>query len=375
MKISSPVREAAWIELDLRAMQDNMAAIRGRLPQDCAFMAVLKADGYGHGLQATARAATEAGADAIAVGTLREGLLLRESGIRLPILVLTPSDPDKAELAAECQISLPVFSAEGLEEMQNSRRSGRRLNVHLKFDTGMGRFGIRDERELARLLPMLQSGKFALEGVYTHLAAANQADTGFVREQLERFARMRRLVEAAGFTGFIAHFANSAAAIRFPGQALDMVRVGASLFGITPIDGQEAGTPEVPLRPTFSLHTRIVHVKRIECGESVGYDRSYIADSDQWIATLPIGYADGWSRRCRGMPALVNGQWAYGVGNVCMNQTLIRLSEYVPVGTPVTLIGVNGGQSIALREVAEAMGTISQEVLTSLGNRLPRLYT
>lgn len=366
---------STWSEIRLDRLRDNIREIRHRIPAGCAFMAVLKADGYGHGLPETARAALAGGADAVAVGTLREALQLREGSIGGPILALTPCDPGEADAAAENGISLPVFQEEWLEEMRRCKTTRKRLRVHLKIDTGMGRFGVRDENELERIIPLLRANDLIVEGVYTHLATANQADESFVREQLRRFAGMRRRLREAGFVHPIAHCANSAAALRFPELAPDMVRVGASLFGIVPVDGDAAKTIDVRLKQTFSVHSRIIHVKRIRKGESVGYDKAYEASEDEWIATLSIGYADGLSRACKGMSLLVDGQWAPIAGNVCMNQVMIRLPAHYPIGTRVTLLGENGGQTISLERMAEAIGTIPQEVLTLLGSRIPRVYT
>lgn len=366
---------STWSEIRLDRLKDNIREIRQRIPAGCAFMAVLKADGYGHGLLETARAALAGGADALAVGTLREAMLLRESSIGGPILALMPCDPSEADVAAENGISLPVFQEEWLKEMRRCKTTRKRLRVHLKLDTGMGRFGIRDENGLERVIPLLRANDLIVEGVYTHLATANQSDESFVREQLRRFEEMRRRLREAGFVRPIAHCANSAAALRFPELALDMVRVGASLFGIVPVDGDAAKAIDVRLEQTFSVHSRIVHVKRLREGESVGYDKTYAASEDEWIATLPIGYADGLSRACKGMSLLVDGQWAPIAGNVCMNQVMIRLPAYYPIGTRVTLLGENGGQTISPERMADAIGTIPQEVLTLLGTRIPRVYT
>ncbi|WP_246131941.1 alanine racemase [Paenibacillus hemerocallicola] len=366
---------STWSEIRLDRLKDNIREIRHRIPAGCAFMAVLKADGYGHGLLQTARAALAGGADAVAVGTLREALLLRKGSIGGPILALTPCDPSEADIAAENGISLPVFQEEWFKEMRRCKTTRKRLRVHLKIDTGMGRFGVRDENELERIIPLLRANDIVVEGVYTHLATANQADESFVREQLRRFREMHRRLREAGFVHPIAHCANSAAALRFPELALDMVRVGASLFGIVPVDGDAAKTIDIRLMQTFSVHSRIVHVKRLRKGESVGYDKTYTAPEDEWIATLPIGYADGLSRACKGMSLLVDGQWAPIAGNVCMNQVMVRLPAYYPNGTRVTLLGENGGQTISLERMAEAIGTIPQEVLTLLGARIPRVYT
>ncbi|WP_158607008.1 alanine racemase [Paenibacillus ginsengarvi] len=363
-----------WAEIHLDRLESNIHAIRRLLPPDCAFMAVLKADGYGHGLLETARSAIMAGADALAVGALKEALLLRGASIRGPILVLTPCSPNEVDIAAENGISLPVVSEEWLREAKHCKTTRLPLRIHLKIDSGMGRFGIRDDRELRRMLTMLKVDDLIVEGIYTHLATANQADDSFVQEQFRRFSGLCSILRKAGFPHAVVHCAGSAAALRFPELALDMVRVGASLFGIVPLDEGAEGPIGLRLAPTFSLHARILQVKQIRKGESIGYDRTYTATEEQWVATLPIGYAHGLSRRCSGMSALVDGQWANLIGNICMNQCMVKLPSYYPVGTRVTLLGENGGKSITIDRMAVQIGTISQEVLTSLGSRVPRMY-
>ncbi|MEF3303977.1 alanine racemase [Paenibacillus sp. GYB003] len=376
MTIACKPSAAVWADIRLDRLERNIRAIRALLPPGCAFMAVLKADGYGHGLPETARTALAAGADALAVGTLREALLLRGASIRGPILPLTPCPPDEVDIAAENGISLPVVSRQWLEEALRRKTTRLPLRVHLKIDSGMGRLGICDGSELRRVVAMLRTdGGLIAEGVYTHLATAGQADDSFVREQHRRFSGMCGMVRDAGFPHAVVHCAGSAAALRFPELALDMVRVGASLFGILPVDDETAGGIELPLAQTFSLHARIVQVKRVGKGESVGYGRAYTAAEDEWIATLPIGYADGLSRRCTGMPVLVEGQWGVIVGSVCMNQCMIRLPSFVPAGTRVTLLGENGGRSIPVKRMADWIGTIPQEVLASFGSRVPRIYS
>lgn len=363
-----------WAEIRLDQLESNLHVIRRLLPPSCAFMAVLKADGYGHGLIETARSVTATGADSLAVGTLQEALLLRSASVRGPILVLTPCSPDEVDIAAENGISLPVVSEEWLEKAKRRKMTRLPLRIHLKIDSGMGRFGIRDARELRRMLSMMKVDDLIVEGIYTHLATANQADESFLQEQFRCFSGLCDILREVGLPYALVHCAGSAAALRFPELALDMVRVGASLFGILPLDDGVDGPSELRLAPTFSLHARILQVKQVGKGNSIGYDRTYTAAEEQWIATLPIGYAHGLSRRCAGMSVLVEGQWASIVGNICMNQCMIKLPSYYPVGTCVTLLGVNGGKSISVNRMADQIGTIPQEVLTSLGSRVPRVY-
>jgi alanine racemase len=337
-------------------------------------MAVVKADAYGHGAVPVARAALAAGADALAVGTFEEAAELRLAGIAAPILVLSPIDPEVVDAAADWELDVSVFQASRLEAALRRKTSRRPIRVQLKMDTGMNRLGIRERAEFEAMLPLLKAADVRVTGVYTHFATAGRADDGFVRQQFARFRDMRRWLDEAGLPGVPAHCANSAAAIRFPELALDMVRVGAALYGIVPLDAEVARTAAIRLQPTLSVVTSVVHVKRLGPGESVGYDCAYTARGEEWIATLPIGYADGWCRGYSGGHVLVNGRRAPIVGNICMNQMMIRLPGFVPVGTPVTLIGEDRGERITLEELAWRIDTIPQQVLAMISPRLPRVY-
>lgn len=363
-----------WTEVHLDRIERNVRTIRSRLPAGCKMMAVVKADGYGHGAVQAAAAAIRAGADELAVSRLDEAVRLRQNGIDVPILTLGPIAPREADIAAEHQIAVPVFQAEWLRDMRESRTSPKPLPVHIKMDTGMGRIGIRTKREFEEMLPLLAAGGIDVKGVYTHLATANQADTGYCEKQLARFAEMRGWLDEAGFRDVTAHCANSAAALRDPVYAMDMVRVGASIFGIHTCDEEVRGRHGVPLLPTLSLHTTIIHVKRVAAGECIGYDRSYTAQDDEWIATVPLGYGDGCFRGYAGLELLVDGERAPIVGNICMDQLMIRLPRHYPVGTQATLIGRQRDETVTLDDLARHIGTIPQQVLLMIAARVPRVY-
>jgi len=374
MKSHSMSHPMTWAEVRLDRIAHNIHAIRRRLPESCKFMAVVKADGYGHGAVRVAGAALRAGAEELAVSSLAEGIRLRQNGIDAPILTLSPILASDADAAAEYEIAVPVFQASWLREMRALRTSMRTLRVHLKMDTGMGRIGIRSEDEFAEMVPLLCASDVLVEGVYTHFATANQSSRGYYMEQVHRFAEMKQWVAKAGFAGVTAHCANSAAAMQYPEHAMDMVRVGASLFGIQTCDLDAARHLDVDLQPTLSLHSTLVQVKLARCGERIGYDNSYVAVSDEWIGTVPLGYADGCFRDYRGLSLYIQGEPAPIVGNVCMDQLMLRLPRPYPVGTKVILIGdgTDGGNS--LTDLAAHIGTIPQQVLLLLSDRVPRIY-
>jgi alanine racemase len=370
-----PCTAPMWAEVHPEHLRHNLLEIRRRLRPGVKFMAVVKANGYGHGLVPTAAVLAEAGADAFGVGTCEEGVRLREAGIRQPILVLGPIHPAQADTAAESDLEVTVFQASWFAEMRKHRISAKPLRVHIKMDTGMGRYGLRERAEFEEMVPHLREMDIEVVGVFTHLATANQADDGYVRRQFALFQTMRRWVEEAGFGRVTAHCANSAAAIRYPELALDMVRVGASLYGILPIDRDvvEKQPLDVGLLPTISVRTVISHVKRVEAGQSVGYDRAYQTVEEEWIATVPVGYANRWFRGYSGCSVIVAGERAPIVA-ICMNQMMIRLPRPVPVGTPVTLLGVDGQERVLPDELAAHIGSIPQQVLVMLPEQMPRMY-
>lgn len=361
-----------WAEIDSAAISDNTAAVKARLRRGVRLMAVVKADGYGHGDVESARAALGAGAEQLAVAYLGEALRLREHGIEAPILVLTPVSPSEAVLAIEHNLMLTVISASWLREISRYKleRTGGKLRLHVKMDTGLGRLGVRSQEEWKKMVPWLQRPHIELVGVYTHFATAGQEHTDYVERQLHRFRCMKQWVLQSGFSGVLYHCAGSAAALRFPGAQMDMVRIGAALFGFGP-QGLDDG---IQLKPALSLHSRMLQVKKLEQGEYIGYDNSYQASGQEWVATVPIGYADGWSQGLRGSMVLAGGMRMPVIGKICMDQLMIRLPHRFPEGTKVTLIGRQQQAEISCRELAQYVNSVPQEISSSLSARVERVY-
>ncbi|CAI6083489.1 alanine racemase [Cohnella sp. JJ-181] len=362
-----------WAEIDPGRIVDNLRAIRGTLPAGVKLMAVVKANGYGHGDLEAAEAARQAGADYLAVAFLEEALRLRAGGVTLPILILTPIRPDQAELAASQELTLTVTDAAWFRELRKGRPApapgGRKLRVHVKADTGLGRIGFRTEAEWDALVPWLAAPDIDVDGFYTHFATAGQADTAYLERQACRFAELMERCKASGIAVRHYHCAGSAAALRFPGLALDMVRIGAAMYGYYP----PQLTPPVQLKPALSLHSTLMQVKRVRRGEYLGYDNAYRSDADEWIGTVPIGYADGWSQRMRGADVLVRGRRAQVVGKISMDQLMIRLPGPCAPGDRVTLIGRQGGERITFAELAVHIDGAAQEISTALTDRVHRI--
>jgi alanine racemase len=359
-----------WAEINLDHIKENVKSMKKLLPGGVKLFAVVKANGYGHGDFQSARAALEAGADCLAVAFMDEALSLRQRGIRAPILVLGASRPEDAALAASSDITLTVFQESWLEKALPYLQ-GKRLAFHVKLDTGMGRIGVRKKDELLAIEKLAgRVDAFELQGIYTHFATADELDDSYFQEQLSRF---REMLSWLGEVPEIVHTSNSAASLRYPEARFNAVRVGISMYGLTPSPEIEHELP-FPLKEAFSLHARIVHVKKLQKGDKVSYGATYEAEGDEWIGTLPIGYADGWIRRLQGQEVLVNGSRVPIVGRICMDQCMIRLPYEVEPGTAATLIGAQGGSMISVNEIAAKLETINYEVTCMISSRVPRVY-
>jgi len=361
-----------WAEIDPGAIRANVSAVRGMLPPATKLMAVVKANGYGHGDLIAAEAAGQAGADSLAVAYMEEALRLRAGGVTLPILILTPVRPALAPLALEHDLMLTVTGADWFRELRERHPlpAGCTLRVHVKADTGLGRIGLRTDAEWDALVPWLRAPDIDVDGFYTHFATTGQTDTSYLERQARRFAELMERSKASRIPIRHYHCAGSAAALRFPGLALDMVRIGAAMYGFYP----GGLTPPVELRPALSLHSTLMQVKLMRRGDYVGYDIAYRADADEWIGTVPIGYADGWSQRMRHAHALVRGQRAEIVGRIGMDQLMIRLPGPFDAGERVTLIGRQGEACIPIAELAAHIDSAAQEITTSLTDRITKIY-
>ncbi|WNS75936.1 alanine racemase [Bacillus sp. DTU_2020_1000418_1_SI_GHA_SEK_038] len=360
-----------WAEINLDHISYNVEEMRNHVHADVKIFAVVKANGYGHGDAEVAKAALAAGANYIAVATLDEALSLRKKGISAPILVLGASRPEDAEIAVEQNITLTVFQLDWLEKAKQYVGADRKLMIHLKLDTGMGRIGIRSGKELQEIEAVVaKSHAFHIEGVFTHFATADEMDSAYFTMQLERFKEMVSWLKKKPE---LIHTSNSAASLRYSEAHLNAVRMGIAMYGLMPSAEMEPTLP-FPLKPAFTLHTKIVNVKKVKKGEKISYGATYEAKEDEWIGTLPIGYADGWTRMLQGQDVLIDGKRAPIVGRICMDQCMIKLPSDLPVGTDVTLIGQQGEEKITADDIAKSLGTINYEITCMIGARIPRVY-
>ena len=364
-----------WAEIDLDAIVFNAAGLKARAGGKAELMVTVKANGYGHGAVEVAQAAIEGGATRLAVHRTLEGVQLRQAGIAAPILLMGYTLPVESEHIVHWNLIPTVNSQPQAEALSAAAvAAGRTLPVHVKVDTGMGRYGLLPDEALdfVRFLSGLPS--LALEGLYTHHAVADLADKTFTHHQFSIYMNVVKRLEEAGFTFPLKHVSNSATTLDLPEMALDMVRCGIALYGLHP---SEKVQPAIPLRPALTLKSRVARVRALPAGASVSYGRTYITDQPTRVALVPVGYGDGYHRILSNRGAvLIHGQRAPIVGRVCMDQFVVNVSHIstVQLHDEVVLVGQQGEGHIPAEEVARWAETINYEVTTSLLPRVVRVY-
>ena len=367
----------AWADIDLGAIEDNVSVLRD-LVAPSELWAVVKADGYGHGAIDVARVAVRAGASGVCVALTQEGVALREAGIDVPILVVSAQPDEDAELIVRHRLTATVYTPAQVDALVAAGATDH--PVHLKVDTGMRRVGCEPEDaravadHIAAAAPHVR-----LDGVFTHLPVADEPDDPFTGDQLRRFDAVLDELAAAGHRPAVVHVANSAGALVHPSARRSAVRAGIAIYGISPGPGVDHLTGA--LRPALSLRARIGHVKRVRAGERVSYGLRHRFEHDAWVATVPIGYADGVPRRLSsvGGQVLVGGRRHLIVGVVTMDQLMVELgpadagqSAPAAVGDPVVLLGRQGSEAITAVEWADRLGTIAYEVVCGVSKRIER---
>jgi alanine racemase len=357
--------------IDASALRDNFALLRAALPATTSILAVVKADGYGHGATLVTPALEDAGADWLGVATVDEGVEIRTAGARKPILVLTGASGGDVEALLEHRLSVALLHADMARDLA-ARLGSRRLPVHLKVDTGMGRIGVLPAEVPALLDELRRAGCFEVEGVFSHFANADAVTRDYSDYQLRAFRLALETMHETGVRPRWTHIANSAATLSRADTHLSLVRPGIVLYGVPP-----ASTPAPSgLRPAMRLVTRIVQLKRVPSEFPVSYGQTFVTRRPSVLAVLPIGYADGYARALSNRAAvLVGGRRAPVVGAVCMDLTMVDVTdvEGVQLGDEVVLWGRQNGAEISVAEVADWQGSISYEVLTRLGKRVPRV--
>jgi alanine racemase len=368
----SPARPTrpAWAEIDLGALADNVRAIAAALRKPAGVMAVVKADAYGHGAPFVARAVVDAGAASLGVATTEEGVQLRRAGIGVPILLLGYTPPEEGEIAVVHDLSVTVFQMEVARALsQAAGRLGRPAKIHLKIDTGMGRIGVAPADAVTLAGEARRLSGIVLEGCFTHFATADDADLASAKAQLDTFRAVLRQLDEAKIPVGLHHAANSAAVMALPESHLDLVRPGIALYGIPPAPSLGH---RIPLRRVMRLRARVSFVKRVAAGTAIGYGHAYRAGQTTTIATIPVGYADGYPRLLSGRGEVsLRGRRLPIAGRISMDQCMVDAGETsIRVGDEVEL----WGEEVPVEDVAERAQTISYEILAGVSRRIPRVF-
>ncbi len=375
----------AWADINLNALGNNFKEIRRHVGDKTKIMAVIKADGYGHGFLEVAKAMIDNGADALAVAFMDEAIQIRKCGITTPILILGYTHPDYAEELIEKDIMPNCYTREMAEAMS---RAGQRLNkigkIHIKIDTGMGRVGYRynddnevNQRTVDEIVEISKLPNLEIDGLFTHFAVADADDDDYTSAQFKRFSELCCRVKAAGVKVNLCHCCNSAGLMRFPEYHMDMVRPGIILYGLMP--SSFVNKSILNLEPAMAFKAKITNIKTVGPGTSVSYGRKFRTTRPETkIATVSVGYADGYSRVLSGKAEmLVNGKKCKQIGNICMDQCMIDVTEVnnINIGDEVILFGRDlSGNEIPIENIADIMGTINYEILCVIGKRVPRVY-
>jgi alanine racemase len=365
----------SWAEIDLSAISGNVARLKALTAKGTLFMAVVKADGYGHGGEEAARAALSGGADRLGVATLGEGLQLRHAGISAPIMLL--SEPPESSIRALLENDLtPTVTTREFAIALGKWAMARGLEApyHLKVDSGMNRIGVRAEDAAQFALLLWDFPGLRLEGTFTHFATADVPGDWEVERQLERFLGALAEMRTEGVAPGIVHAANSPATILYPETHLNMVRCGLSIYGMYP---SLAARERVQLMPARSVKARATLVKRVAMGESVSYGFTWTASAPTTVATLPLGYADGIHRAgSNEIVVLAAGKRCRQIGRVCMDQLMIEVPRGIELsrGAEVIVVGEQAGERVTIEDLAKTAGTINYELTCALGMRLERVY-
>lgn len=391
MRISSERdKRYAWAEIDLGNLDHNLRLIKsaGSIG-NAGIMAVVKANAYGHGAVEVSKQVLKSGASSLGVALVEEGIKLRKAGIGAPIYVLGECSPHSVSDAVKNKLILTINSLESAENFSYIAEKGNGdLHVNINIDTGMNRIGI-NWKDAAREISMIKKIRgLNIDGIFSHFSYASEEDEDFSKLQWERFSRVRKEIEKIiPDINNIYHFANSAAFFRFPFSRLDMARIGLSLYGLNPYGERwEEWVPEETrniisrLKPVLSLKSRISFIKRTGTGEPISYCGTFKTKIESVIATIPVGYADGYSRLLSNKAkVLIGGMEAPVVGNITMDQFMVDITDIVKVrniecGDEVVLIGKSGDKEILVEDIAELAGTINYEVVCMISERIPRIY-
>ena len=376
-KYSDVKYQRAAAEIDLNKAVHNIASIRNYMREGLKLCAIVKADAYGHGAVEYCRA-VDAYADYFAVASLGEGIALRESGIKKPILILGSLFPEEIEDAIKNDLSITVFQEERARLISGIAASlFKKASVHIAVDTGMSRIGLLpDEAGVYEASKIAAFPNISIDGTFTHFATADESDISSAREQYRKFRYFLELMEKRNIPTGLRHCSNSAGIVKELGTEMDMVRAGMILYGYSPSDDTDC--KKLNLSPVMSLRSRLAYIKNVKKGSKIGYGGSFTAPYDMKIGTINLGYADGYYRDLsnKGAEVLIRGKRCKITGRICMDQFMVDLTDMNDVfeGDVVTLIGRDGDEEINALELSDIAGHVHYEILCAINGRVPRKY-
>ena len=377
-----------WAEINLNAYAHNIRELKRITRPPARLMAVVKANGYGHGAVEVAREALQNGAQYLGVARINEAIPLREAGLEVPILIFGYTPPDLAHLLIDYELTQTVYSMSSASALsEQATRKGKKINVHLKVDSGMGRLGfllaatndtpddVAAQNSIRAIETITRLPGLTVEGIFTHFATADSADKSYANLQLDRFMDLLARLQKQGLEPPVRHAANSGALIDMPDSHLDMVRPGIATYGLHPSD--EVDKSSVDLRPVMSVKSRVIHLKQVPPGFNISYGITFQTKKQTTIATVPVGYADGFNRllSSRGH-MLVHGQRVPIVGRVCMDLTMLDVGDVsgVALEDEVVVFGEQGDEAVTADEIASHLDTINYEIVSTVTARVPRIY-
>ena len=370
---SKPHYRPTWAEVSLSAIEYNYKQVRRFIGKDTNIMVVVKANAYGHGIVEVSKVLEKLGVNYLGVATTDEAVRLREHGISTPILGLGSVLPEEVKVLVEKNITLTLCNGDLLNAIRESTADGLKAKVHIKIDTGMGRIGVWHEDALNFIKNLAQEKNIIIEGIYTHFSTAGRDDF-FTNYQIDAFEKLLAKLEGFDIRIPLRHAANSIATIDFKRSHLNLVRPGLVIYGMYP---KHTFPKLIKLKPVMSLKTKIGYIKDTPPGRSISYGRTHVTQKHTKIATLPIGYADGYMRNLSNRAdVLVRGRRAPVVGKVTMDQTMIDIGHVrgARVGDEVVLVGRQGREEIRMEKLARLAGTIAYETVSLISNRVPRIY-
>lgn len=369
--------QRVYAEINLDAIIHNFHEINNWIGPDCKIMGVIKADGYGHGAVAVAKILVEEKVDVLAVAMINEAVALRKYGMKLPIMILGYTADEQLGDLVKYDIIQTVFSLEMAQMISDiATGMGKTATIHIKMDTGMGRIGFApDAKALEDITKIYQLPNICVEGLFTHFSSADEEDKETTNKQIQLFEQFRENLERSGISIPIYHAANSAGAMEVPGAHYNLVRTGIALYGLYP--SEEVCHTTLALTPALSLISNVIFVKEVPENTPISYGGTYVTKRPTKIATIPVGYGDGYARALSSKGrVIIHGQYAPIIGRVCMDQFMVDVTdiEGVSVRDEAILIGKQGACEITVEEIARHMNTINYEVVCQIGKRVPRVY-